>query len=226
MAGYPHERQIEYWTSRAIEDFFGNEGYDVVVLPNSSRVEKVLPFDHLFAGRGIKVFGLQYKRLYKGSLRDYWKIDVDQYQQVQRFSWIFYGLSQVRSIRQRKNALHWLVLTRLNSLQDRVAAANGSYYRLETVDLGIGGEKVPYYRWGGFVQGLFGCTVGWRPEAVDELRRELSEVREVLEAVVDFYFVPLEGGPAIRLTPFVTDIKHLEEGIDFGLMNLERRSDE
>lgn len=64
---YPHERQIEYWTSRAIEDYFDNEGYSILVLPNSPRIEKILPYDHLFAGKGVKIFGLQYKRLYNGT---------------------------------------------------------------------------------------------------------------------------------------------------------------
>jgi hypothetical protein len=71
MKTYPHERQVEYWISRGIEEYFSNEGYDVVVIPNSPRVEKLVPYDHLFAGRGIKIFGLQYKRLYPGS-EDFW----------------------------------------------------------------------------------------------------------------------------------------------------------
>jgi len=35
---YPNERQIEYWTSRAIEDYFDNERYNAVIVPNSSHL--------------------------------------------------------------------------------------------------------------------------------------------------------------------------------------------
>jgi len=70
---YPNERQIEYWTSRAIEDYFDNEHYNVVVVPNSQHVEHWVPFDHLFVSRGVKAFGLQYKRLYPNP--DHWRLN-------------------------------------------------------------------------------------------------------------------------------------------------------
>lgn len=31
MADYPYERQVEYWTSRAIEDYFLDSGFEVLV---------------------------------------------------------------------------------------------------------------------------------------------------------------------------------------------------
>ena len=94
---YRHERQIEYWTSRAIEEYFANQGYSVVVIPNSHRAENLIPFDHLFAGNQIKVFGLQYKRLYPQ--RDHWHLEEEQHRRLRGFSWIYYALSEVRSIR-------------------------------------------------------------------------------------------------------------------------------
>jgi len=214
---YPHERQIEYWTSRAIEDYFDNEGYTVVVLPNSQRIEKVLPYDHLFAGNGIKVFGLQYKRLHKGS-PDYWRIDFSQYKQIAKFDWIYYALPQVKSIRQRRNSLHLLTIVTANALKSKAASFTGSQYMsLSTSELGFDANKVRYSRWGGFVQQLFACTMGWRPSTADELRTVFSDAGDLLQSMTDLYIVPLKPSVAFRITPFETNIENLEEGFDFGL---------
>ncbi len=216
MNTYPHERQIEYWVSRAIEDYFDNEGYEVVVLPNSTRAEAALPYDHLFAGQGIKIFGLQYKTLHAAN-QDYWSIDVAQFQQAVKFGWIYYGLSQITSIRQHRNALHLLALVTPSSLGNKIASAPGSLCRLMVSDIGIGSGRVPYSRWGGFVQGLFSCTRGWRPSSADELRSIFREARDLLGTLVDLYVVPLTTKLAIRISPFVTEIKNIENGYDFGL---------
>jgi len=217
---YPHERQIEYWTSRAIEDYFDNEGYTVVVLPNSQIAEKVIPYDYLFAGEGVKIFGLQYKRLYKGST-DYWKIDLAQYQQITKFNWIYYALPEIKSIKQRRNALHLLKLVTANALKDKVSSyPDVSSMSLLTSELGVSNGKVPYKRWGGFVQSLFGCTSGWRPSNPDELRSVFIEANELLTTLTDLYIVPFKPGAAFRITPFETNIENLEEGFDFGI-NLE-----
>jgi len=214
---YPHERQIEYWASRAIEDYFDNEGYTVIVLPNSQRTEKLLPFDHLFTVDGVKIFGLQYKRLYKGS-SDYWNIDLAQYQQISKFNWIYYALPEIKSIRQRRNSLHLLTLVTPNALSDMVSSSTGSYLmRLSTSQLGTGVGKVPYKRWGGFVQSLFGCTTGWKPTNTNELRSVFVEARDLLQTMIDLYIIPLKPSTAFRITPFETSIENLEEGFDFGL---------
>jgi hypothetical protein len=97
MAIYPHERQIEYWVIHAIEDYFENQGYDVVVLPNTQNAENKIPYDHLFAGKGIKVFGFQYKRLQNGT-NDYWSIDIAQFRQLSSYKWIYYALPEKTSI--------------------------------------------------------------------------------------------------------------------------------
>jgi hypothetical protein len=216
MATYPHERQIEYWVSRAIEDYFENEGYDIVVLPNSPRAEKALPYDHLFAGRGIKIFGLQYKRLHNGK-QDYWLIDIGQFQQLSKFDWIYYALPQITSIHQHRNALHLLAITTSASMKNKIGLATSPSYQLLQSDLGVGRSKVPYFRWGGFVQKLFACTEGWHPNTAEELRSILRDADALFNTLIDLYIVPLSTKLAIRLSPFVTDIQDIEPNYDFGI---------
>lgn len=203
---YPNERQIEYWTSRAIEDYFENEGYSVVVLPNSQRIEHWIPFDHLFAiSEMVKVFGLQYKRLYPYP-EDHWRLDQWQHTRMQNYTWIYYALSGVRSIREHRNALHLLQLT-------------GSCFQycssLHPKDLGH--DKIPYFRWGGFVQGLYGCQVGWRLQSHEEIREALGIARELSDLLIDLYVVGIQrrGKWLIRTSPFVADVGEAD-GFDFG----------
>jgi hypothetical protein len=213
---YPHERQIEYWVSRAIEEYFDNEGYNVIVLPNSNRAEAKLPYDHLFAGQGIKVFGLQYKRLHEAN-EDYWSVDIAQFKQISKFNWIYYALPQITSIRQHRNALHLLTITKSSSLKSRIASASASNYRLLKSDLGIASGKVPYFRWGGFVQKLFSCTEGWRPSNADELSSMFQEAHDLLSTLIDLYIVSLTTKLAFRISPFVTDLENIESDFDFGI---------
>jgi hypothetical protein len=63
---YLYERQAEYWTSREIEDYFLDAGYEIVTFPLSQRTEKVVPFDFIFFEQATtKLFGLQYKAVLK-----------------------------------------------------------------------------------------------------------------------------------------------------------------
>lgn len=221
---YPHERQVEYWISREIDGYFENEGYQIVVLPNSPRLEKHIPYDHLFAGRGVKVFGFQYKRLYRGS-SDYWQIDVEQYNQLARFDWIYYALPQIRSIRESRNALHLVSIATARSLQPIVAATSSRHANLSTTALGMGNNKVSYYRWGGFIQNLFGCRIGWKPKHEAELRAILADTADLLQTLVDLYIIPLRKGPAVRISPFLAPLNdnQSEQGFDFGVENPDDR---
>ena len=142
MSTYPHERQIEYWVNHAIEDYFENQGYNVIVLPNSNRVEKVIPYDHLFAGRGIKVFGLQYKRLHNAS-EDYWLIDIPQLRQLSHFKWIYYALPQITSIHQHRNALHLTTIVPTVPINKKIGPITSLNYQLLQSDLGVGSGKSP-----------------------------------------------------------------------------------
>jgi len=211
---YPHERQVEYWTSRAIEEYFDNEGYTVVVLPNSPHIEKRIPYDHLFAGQKIKVFGLQYKRLYPGN-PDYWLIDIPQWQRAKRFPWIYYALSQIVSIRQRRNALHLLTIVESHALGPQIASSAAKHaMRLKDADLGK--NKILYFRWGGFVRALFGCRVGWSPASIDELRGNLADAKSLLSTLADLYIVPFQPGIVVKVSSSWRPLE--DEGrFDFGL---------
>lgn len=201
---YPNERQIEYWTSRAIEDYFDNERYTVVVVANSQRVEHQVPFDHLFVGHGLKTFGLQYKRLYP--LPDRWRLTDWQHQQMQTYGWIYYALSGVKSVQEHRNALHLLQL---------VEPDFPYRSRLHPLDLGDK-PKIRYARWGGFVQGLFGCRFGWQPQSLEGIREALAVARDLAEMLIDLYFVAPRVQVVVRVSPFVADVGGQEEPFDIG----------
>jgi len=209
---YPHERQIEYWTSRAIEEYFENQGYTVVVVPNSQHLEKLIPFDHLFVGAGIKVFGLQYKRLYPQP--DHWRLERHQHDTLLRFDWTYYALTEVRTISEHRNALHLVEIARPARIP------NSCLPNLRLDSMGIGQGKCPYMRWGGFVQGLFECQNGRVITSLAELRDLMASGAELSEALVDIYLATM--GPnrvLVRSSPFVRAVG-AEERLDLGFEEL------
>ena len=192
---YPNERQVEYWTSRAIEDYFDNECYSVIVLPNTPLVEQHIPFDHLFTGQGVKVFGLQYKRLYANP--DRWRLKQAQHAQMKKYDWIYYALSQVRHIRQHRNALHMLQLTDASFTWSS---------NLKPEHLGTSRGGIPYARWGGFVQLLFDCSRGWPLQSKEEVRTALGVASDLAEALIDLYFLAPAERLLVRVSPLVADV--------------------
>jgi hypothetical protein len=202
---YPHERQVEYWTSRAIEEYFDNERYSVIALPNTPRVEHLIPFDHLFAGQRVKVFGLQYKRLHPDP--DHWRLEKDQHGQMKNYDWIYYALSQVRHIHQHRNALHMLQLT---------DASFAWRARLRPEHLGTGRGRISYARWGGFVQLLLGCSYGWQLRSKEEANAALGVASDLAEALIDLYFLAPAERLVARVSPFVADVGGID-GEDFDL---------
>jgi hypothetical protein len=174
-------------------------------MPNSQQTEHWIPFDHLIAGQGLKIFGLQYKRLYPNS--DRWRLSAGQHQQMQHFDWIYYALSDLKHIDQHRNALHLLRLVE-SDFRHRSS--------LYPEDLGSGKDKIRYARWGGFVRGLFRCYFGWAPADPYEIRSSLAEVRELAEFLVDIYVVAPAAKTVVRISPFVADLGE-EEPFDFGL---------
>lgn len=200
---YPHERQIEYWTSRSIEEYFENLGYPVVVIPNSQRAEKRIPFDHLFANNRIKLFGLQYKRLYHSP--DHWRLEQHQHDTLQRYPWIYYALSEVRSIGEHRNALH---LTRI--VQPTNIPWAESTARLQPNSLR--GERA-YARWGGFVQGLFHCYFGKVISNYNELRNELAPLADIDDLLINVYLItPDSQSLIVHRSPFIAELPSQDEG--------------
>jgi hypothetical protein len=145
---YVYERQSEYWTSRQIEEFFMDNGFEVLTFPLIQYHERrVVPADFIFFDRNdSKLFGMQYKALYKGS-RDYWSLDPHQHSALARFPWINYCLSELRSARDHRNALYFARI-----IQPKFE------YRAELYP--EGSDRVQLYsRWGAFYQGLEKCDM-------------------------------------------------------------------
>lgn len=194
---YPNERQTEYWTSRAIEEYFENLGYPVVTIPNSQRAEKHIPFDHLFANHRVKLFGLQYKRLYDSP--DHWRLEEHQHQKLHAFPWIYYSLSEITSISEHRNALHLMRLVQPSKLEWTTA-----YSRLQSFHLQGPGF---YARWGGFVQGLFQCRFGKVITSFGHLQDLLGPLHEVREFLIDIYIVtPDSSRLVVRRSPFIAEL--------------------
>jgi hypothetical protein len=103
---YVYERQSEYWTSRQVEEFFIDNGFEIITFPLIQYHEKQLPADFIFFDKKhTKLFGFQYKALYKNN-RDFWKIDSVQHKQLSLFPWIYYCLSELRKPKDFRASLH------------------------------------------------------------------------------------------------------------------------
>src|SRR5437867_5822587 len=105
---YVYERQVEYWTSREMEGFFLDSGFELIVLPITQLTERSVPSDFLYLEKQTnKLFGLQFKALYHNG-NDVWNLEPHQHAALSSFDWMYYGFSDLRSPRQHRNALHYL----------------------------------------------------------------------------------------------------------------------
>jgi hypothetical protein len=206
VADYPYERQIEYWTSRAIEDYFLDSGFEVLVFPVAQVLEREVPFDHLFFDQHTnKIFVFQYKRLYSNG-EEYWHLDLRQHETLQRFrDWIYYCGTEVRHPREHRNALHLC----------QILAVDLPYRSRLLADRRQDNEKVWYWRWGGFVNSLNACRVGKRIYTREDLAEALALVGRLQEMLVDFIFTDLTERRIAHLTPFLRDTSEVykEEGL-------------
>ncbi len=176
---YPHERQIEYWTSRSIERFFEAMGHDVLVLPNSQRAEKEIPFDHAFyMGDGdLKIFGLQYKRLMHKSNYDYWKIDSDQFNKISKYDWIYYALTEIRSIDDSSSAPFLTLIVRHSDMQRLIRRKNNSSNEYEIKEQEA--FELNYYTLYESLLHIYSCDLGIRvPRELILLLRYLHQIVE------------------------------------------------
>ncbi|QZZ20329.1 hypothetical protein J5X98_24220 [Leptothermofonsia sichuanensis E412] len=161
---FVYERQVEYWTSRQIEEFFLNAGFNIVVYPVEQRIERYLPADHIFGVDKalVKLFGIQYKALYHNSV-NYWKLDQRQHCRLIHFPWIYYGLSDLQSVSDGRNGLHYL----------RILSSAFPY--VNKLDVGSLG---PYYHWGAFYQHLQSCQTGRLVQNISDLQEAISPLQE------------------------------------------------
>lgn len=197
---YVNERQVEYWTSREIEGFFLDSGFEVTVLPITQLTERAVPADFMFLdGHTNKLFGLQYKALYHNG-EDFWNLDERQHSTLQGFDWIYYGLSDLRSGRQHRNALHYL----------RVVGSGFPFSpRLTRRDFQQSGFS-RYLRWAAFFEGLCDCRFGRRITSSLDLQHAIwpqveSMPREIGEIVTDVFLTDLEGRRTTRFSSLLRD---------------------
>lgn len=189
MSPYVYERQTEYWTSRGIEDYFLDGGYEVLAFPLTQLTEKNLPVDFVFFEEGTsKLFGLQYKALY-ANVPDYWPIDSQQHTTLQSFSdWAYYCLSELKTARDHRLALHQARFIPVTSVAP-------GHLPISTR---------PYMRWGGFANALQQCTVGRRIESSEDLRQALlplmKQVPEVA-SLIDVFVAELNQRRLLHLYP-------------------------
>lgn len=179
---YIPERQVEYWTSRQIEDYYLNAGFECITYPLTQRVEEHIPADFVFqAGAFAKMFGLQiqYKALYPG-LGDHWELDATQHAQLARFGWIYYGLSGLKQRGEFRNALHAL------RVKDPAFAFSSTL---------ASSASSPYMRWWAFDGWLQDCRAGVRVYGKADLQRHFGPVldsplaRGEAEELIDVFVV-------------------------------------
>ena len=194
------ERQTEFWTSRAIESFFLDEGYEVTTFPLSGVTEGELPLDYIFwTPQFSKMFGIQYKALYGWGDEDYWPIDVAQLAARMAIPWAVYSLSEIEDPRQWRSALHRQVLV----FPNRIEARTG-HHQIKRRELG---EKLKYARWGALVAMIERCDFGLRVESAEGLRSELQRLvrspnAELLQ-MVDLFVADKEERKLLHLDPML-----------------------
>jgi len=187
---YLYERQTEYWTSRGIESYFLDAGYQIVTFPLSQIAEEHVPFDFVFLQPTFcKMFGIQYKSLYKNG-SDHWRLTEHQHINLQEFEdWAFYGLSEMKLANEHGIALHKTMFVPVNI---------DYHNKLHKGDFG------PYYRWGGFVTHLEQCTIGRKVDSADDIRNAIrpaarQSLRDVDEYLVDIFVANLEAHRLLHL---------------------------
>jgi hypothetical protein len=194
---YIHERQSEYWTSRQVEEFFLDLGYEVLTLPLTQLVEKNLPADFLFFDRKrCKLFGFQYKALYKNT-KDHWLINADQHNTLSEYPWLYYCLSELRNANEHRIALH---LTRI--IDSRFKHQEKIFTKSDEI------LKI-YSRWGAFYQGIEKCFNGIiidSPEHLKELimrNKDDPHLKRLADLAVDVFLADLDLKNMIHYSPFL-----------------------
>lgn len=193
---YVYERQAEYWTSRAIEEFFLDSGFEVLTFPLSQLSERILPADFLFVDKThAKLFGLQYKPLYRNG-EDFWPIDLQQNERLKKFPWIYYCLSDLREASQHRLALHFCRIVdpaRIDA--DKIFAS--------------GVHRLQYYsRWAAFYENLTSCRKGHRVESLTDLLHLLEPITNLhfaweLRALVDVFVANFKEKRTVHFSPLL-----------------------
>ena len=204
MTTYVSEREFEYSTSRQIEDVFRNAGFDMSVRPIDQNTERYLPSDHIFYVNGLaKIFGIQYKVLYKNS-EDHWRMDARQHSMLQKFPWIYYGLSDLKSASGIDNSLDHLRLYKNNI---RLRENNRSMSKLPV------SSRRSYTGWATFYDELLQCNRGFKVNSREKLKEELisylmpdiedkrpNRVTERINEMADVFVINVKSRKALHLS--------------------------
>jgi hypothetical protein len=196
---YVFERQSEYWTSRQMEEFFLDAGFELLAFPLTQLAEKEIPADFIFFDRGrSKLFGFQYKALYHNG-DDYWPIDERQHRELSAYPWIYYCLSEITHVTDHRVALHLARIVdprfeyreRLSRIWDRNVVTP------------------TYSRWGGFYQGLARCFNGVLVHSDKEFRQlligdgENARLDRVVTMMVDTFLTDFDSKHTVHFSPLL-----------------------
>ncbi|MEH1893677.1 MAG: hypothetical protein V7K92_31110 [Nostoc sp.] len=190
-ATYVAERQVEYWTSRQIEEFFLDAGHQILVYPIEQRIERYLPADFLYnIDSPIKLFGIQYKALYHNG-SDYWKLDQRQHDTLGSFPWIYYGCSDLRKSSDFRNSLHYLRVYENNKpIPPKLLPE----------------RRIFYTQWAVFYEYLLSCKRGevtsTREKLIDLLSPYTAQVirQDSINNIVDVFAFNIESKNTVKLS--------------------------
>lgn len=195
---YIAERQVEYWSSRSIEDYFLDAGYEVRTFPITQQSEKKFPSDFLFFDpTHSKLFGLQYKALY-GNGSDSWYLDEDQHKTLAEFPWMYYALSDLKDAKDLRVA------------RDELRIVSPGFSFMDRLSVRGLREAGSFRRWGGFYQAVRKCYAGVlissEQDLFSALQGSTSRIlpREIRENAVDVFLADSELRKVAHGSPFLS----------------------
>jgi len=202
---YLYERQTEYWTSRQIEDFFLDRGFEIVTLPISPNVEKLIPADFIFSATSfIKIFGLQYKALYRNG-EDHWHLNSAQHDQLQKYPWVYYCLSEMKDASFYRSALHYC----------RFIDPTFTFQPLLYL---TGKQRMSGYRkWASFYNSLAACERGARVTDKNHLKSLLQagqddpQLRRLTGVATSLFLFDLNNKQMRHFSSLFNPVQNIEE---------------
>jgi hypothetical protein len=194
---YVRERQAEYWTSRQAEDYFVDYGFELLVLPIPPSTELLLPTDYIFFDKQqTKLFGLQYKALYRNGM-DHWQLKDYQHLTLRLYPWIYYCLLELREVNEFRMALH---LARI--------AETGFPFKPQIYSDGKD-RFHDYMRWATFFRRLKQCEKGALVVSESHLRTLITagsddaQLSRISDEAADLFLADFSSKHAIHFSPFL-----------------------
>lgn len=195
---YVHERQTEYWTSRQVEEFLLDGGFEVITYPFSQHYEKFIPADFIFFDKlRSKLFGLQYKALYRNG-KDFWQIDLAQNHTLIKYEWIYYCLSELKNVSDFRYSLHYA-----RFLEPRLISKEKLY---------LTDDDFPVYsRWGAFFERFRRCQNGIVVVSREHLRSIFKSENgskslfNTIETIADIFLIDFSVKHTVHFSPLLAE---------------------